>query len=292
MDETRKGGRVMAKGSSRSDGAERAEKVRALHEQLVEGVRALTSSEDWTRALETAARFHRYSARNVMLIALQRPSARRVAGYRTWQAMGRQVRKGERGIAILAPCKYKHTTTDKETGEERETWALRGFRAEHVFDIEQTDGEPLAEVRPELLDGEAPAGLWDGLAAQVKAQGFALERGDCQGRNGYTDFGSHTVRVRDDVDEAQATKTLAHELAHIRLGHSGCIFEPRSRAEVEAESVAYVVIRASGGGSDAYSFPYVAHWSGGDPAKVLETAERVQTAARSILEALEGSQAK
>src|SRR3989442_4723007 len=112
MDETQKGGRVMAKDTRRSDGAERAEKVRALHEQLVEGVRALTTSEDWARALETAARFHRYSARNVMLIMLQRPCARRVAGYRTWQAMGRQVRKGERGIAILAPCKYRRVETD------------------------------------------------------------------------------------------------------------------------------------------------------------------------------------
>src|SRR3989442_1240099 len=101
----------MVHGSSRLDGAERAEKVRALHEQLVEGVQALTSSEDWLRALETASRFHRYSARNVLLISLQRPSARRVAGYRTWQTMGRQVRKGERGIAILAPCKYRHVET-------------------------------------------------------------------------------------------------------------------------------------------------------------------------------------
>src|SRR5436190_15675690 len=92
---------------------DRAQKVRALHEQLVEGVRALTTSEDWARALETAARFHKYSARNVILITLQRPSARRVAGYRTWQSRGRQVRKGEKGIAILAPCKYRKVETDE-----------------------------------------------------------------------------------------------------------------------------------------------------------------------------------
>src|SRR5439155_5530455 len=168
-------------------------------------------------------------------------SARGVAGYRMWQAMGRQVRKGERGIAILAPCKYRRVETDEQTGDERETWAVRGFRAEYVFDLEQTDGEPLDEVMPDLLEGRAPAGLWDALAAQVEAQGFELERGDCQGRNGYTDFGSRTVRVRDDVHEVQAVKTLAHELAHILLGHSGCVFESRSRAEVEAESVAFVV---------------------------------------------------
>jgi antirestriction protein ArdC len=270
---------------------DRAEKVRQLHEQLVEGVQALTSSEDWVRALETAARFHRYSARNIMLIALQRPSARRVAGYRAWQAMGRQVRKGERGIAILAPCKARRVEFDEETAEEREHWIVRGFRAEYVFDVEQTDGEPLTEVIPELLEGQAPEGLWDSLAAQVEAEGFALERGDCDGRNGYTDFGSRRVRVRDDVDEAQATKTLCHELAHVRLGHSGCVMESRSRAEVEAESVAFIVLRARGAITDSYSFPYVALWSGGDSGKVLETAERVQKAARSILEGLEGAPA-
>jgi antirestriction protein ArdC len=286
MDETQKGGRVMAKVSSGSDGADRAEKVRALHDQLVEGVRALTTSEDWTRALDTAARFHRYSARNALLIQIQRPDASRVAGYRTWQSLGRQVRKGERGIAILAPCTYKRTTTDRETGEERESIALRGFRAEHVFDVSQTDGEPLDEVRPMLLQGDGPEGLWNALAAQVQGRGFALERGDCQGRNGYTDFGARVVRVRADVDQAQATKTLAHELAHICLGHSGCITDSRSRAEVEAESTAFVVMSACGARTDDYSLPYVAHWAGGEIQRVLETAERVQATARGILEAI------
>jgi N-terminal domain of anti-restriction factor ArdC len=168
--------------SNGSDGADRAQQVRALHEQLVEGVRALTTSEDWIRALETAARFHRYSWRNCMLIQLQRPGAARVAGYRTWQSLGRQVRKGEHGIAILAPCKYRRVETDQESGEERESWALRGFRAEHVFDVSQTEGEPLAEVKAELLEGEAPEGLWDALAAQVGAAGFTLERATAAGR--------------------------------------------------------------------------------------------------------------
>jgi antirestriction protein ArdC len=215
----------------------------------------------------------------------------RVAGYRTWQSLGRQVRKGEHGITILAPCTYKQTETDQDTGEERETWALRGFKVEHVFDVAQTDGEPLTEVRPELLAGQAPEGLWDALAHQVEAEGFTLERGDCGGANGTTSLSTRTVRVHADVDDAQATKTLCHELAHIKLGHSGCITEIRSRIEVEAESVAYVVMRARGASTEAYSFPYVAHWAAGDPEKVLETAERVQRASRAILGALEGAQA-
>jgi antirestriction protein ArdC len=268
---------------------DRAQRVRQLHEQLVEGVRALTTSEDWIRALDQASRFHRYSARNIMLIALQRPDATRVAGFQTWKSLGRHVCRGEKGIAILAPVTYKWTEADQETGQEHETWALRGFKVEHVFDVAQTVGEPLAEVMPELLEGQAPGGLWDALAAQVQAEGFTLERGDCGSANGTTNMTTHIVRVRADVDAAQATKTLCHELAHIRLGHSGCITQPRSRIEVEAESVAYVVMRARGARTEAYSFPYVAHWAGGDPEKVLETAELVQRAARAILEALEGT---
>jgi IrrE N-terminal-like domain len=103
---------------------------------------------------------------------------------------------------------------------------------------------------------------------------------------------ARAVVVRADVDQAQATKTLAHELAHIRLGHSGCLGESRSRIEVEAESVAYLVMQARGARTHAYSFPYVALWSGGDAQKVLETAERVQKAAQGILQALEGAEAK
>lgn len=118
-----------------------------------------------------------------------------------------------------------------------------------MFDIAQTDGEPLPDVAPALLTGEAPVDLWDGLAAQVTGRGYRLERGECRGANGYTDPTSGTVRVRGDVDDAQAVKTLAHELAHIECGHveklptyATC----RGRWEVEAESVAYVVPAAAG----------------------------------------------
>jgi antirestriction protein ArdC len=240
--------------------------------------------------LLTAARFHHYSPNNVMLIMLQRPDATRVAGYRTWQSLGRQVRRGEHGIAILAPCKYKVRLTDADgvdNGEEG--WRLGGFTVEHVFDVSQTDGEPIADVRPDLLKGHAPEGLWDGLAQQVKAAGFTLERGDCGGANGRTDYTVHTVRVRDDVDDAQAVKTLAHELGHVML-HEGSLFLCRGVLEVEAESVAYIVSAACGLPTDGYSLPYVALWAGGDVKKVQDTATRVMTAARAVLAALEANE--
>jgi antirestriction protein ArdC len=271
----------------------RTDRVAELHQQLDTQVAELVSGEDWATMLATAARFHTYSSNNVMLILSQRPDATRVAGYQTWRTLGRQVRKGERGISILAPvvvrADSRQTDRDaREATDERET--VVGYKVTHVFDIAQTDGEPLPEVdRPALLDGEAPSGLWEALAAQVAGEGFTLERGECGGANGLTTWASRTVRVRDDVSDAQAVKTLCHELAHVLL-HEHDLGSCRGRKEVEAESVAYIVCQAAGLVTERYSLPYVAVWSGGDPAEVRKTAARVLMAARAILVGLGGGQ--
>lgn len=266
----------------------RSDRLSAAHDDLVAAVEALTSGDDWRQMLDTASRFHRYSANNVFLIMWQRPEATQVAGYRTWQQLGRQVRKGERGLRILAPCRYKVTDLDDD-GTETARMVLRGFTTVTVFDVAQTDGPPLPDVRPALLEGAAVGGLWEALAAQVEAAGYLVERGDCGGANGRTDHLTRTVRVRGDVDGAQAAKTLCHELAHVLLHPDTTAYlRCRGRAEVEAESVAYLVCQAAGLATDAYSWPYLAHWSGGDPSVVRETADRVLGATRTILEALGG----
>jgi antirestriction protein ArdC len=222
------------------------------HAELVEAIEALTTGNDWRRMLAVSSRFHHYSANNCFLIMLQRPEATRVAGYRTWQSLGHQVRKGERGIRILAPCKYRYTATDHDGTETRHV-AVRGFTTATVFDVSQTDGEPIPDVAPALLEGEGVAGLWDALAHQVKAAGYTLERGECHGANGSTDHSVRTVRVRDDVSDAQATKTLAHELAHVILHpDTAAYFACRGRFEVEAESVAFLVTQAAGLATDGY----------------------------------------
>ena len=236
-----------------------------------------------------------------MLIALQAPQATRVAGFRSWQSLGRQVRKGERGLAILAPCTYRPKTSSCTTGSTREQPAdegggpaapaasgrqLRGFRVVHVFDVAQTEGDSLPEVAPVLLSGQAPVGLWEDLASQVAGYGYALERGDCGGANGYTDPTRRVVRVRDDVDDAQAVKVLAHELGHLQCGHVADLstyLTCRGRCEVEAESVAYVVAAAHGLDASGYTFAYVAGWAGGDLTCVRQAAETVTKAARTIL---------
>src|SRR5919199_5568600 len=94
------------------------DKIAALHRRLADQVEALTTTEDWAAMLAVAARFHRYSSNNVLLIAAQRPDATRVAGYRSWQRLGRQVRKGERGLAILAPCLYRRGPADDDGGDD------------------------------------------------------------------------------------------------------------------------------------------------------------------------------
>jgi len=225
------------------------DRLTEAHERLTRAVESLVSGEDWQQLLILAGRLHRYSANNCLLIRAQRPDATWLAGYRRWQALGRQVRRGEKGVSILAPIvtRRRPVDSDEETEAPGLVRVLRGFTVAHVWDVSQTDGPPLPEVGPVLLEGDAPAELWDRLASQVVAAGFALRRADCRPANGVTDFGGRTVTVRADVDGAQAAKTLAHELAHVLLhdgteNGSGC----RGRAEVEAESVAYSLIWTGG----------------------------------------------
>jgi hypothetical protein len=170
---------------------------------------------------------------------------------------------------------------------------LSGFRIVHVFDISQTDGPDLPEApRPVLLDGQAPPGLLDGLTQQIQEHGFQLVRHDFdiphpgQGSpNGVTDYLARTVLVRPDLTEAQTAKTLAHELGHVLL-HAPTrrpAALTREQAEVEAESVAYIVTAAHGLDSGTYTIPYVAGWSGGDRQVVADTAGRVLSTSRDIL---------
>lgn len=261
----------------------RTDKLEEAHRLLTDAVDALVSGDDWARMLDTAARFHRYSANNIMLILMQNPDATRVAGYRTWQALGRQVRKGESSLRILAPVAYRAKDVDDD-GNETVRAGIRGFTTVGVFDISQTDGDPIADIVPEFVTDD-PGDLWDRLAVQVVAAGYTIERGDCGGANGRTDPTTKTVRVRDDVPDGQAAKTLVHELAHIALGHVDSLWSYamcRGTCEVEAESTAFLVLHLAGIDAGGYTFPYVAKWANGDTDLVRKTADRVIKAARTI----------
>src|SRR5690606_16342337 len=137
-----------------------------------------------------------------------------------------------------------------------------GVRPAYVWDVSQTDGVPLPALPvPHLLSGEAPAGLWDGLANIVRGEGFRLSTVDAPalgGANGVTDFGARIVEIRGDIDAAAQVKTLAHELAHIRM-HDPMkdAVTHRGVGEVEAESVALMIAEAHGMDTTGYTIPYV-----------------------------------
>ena len=260
------------------------------HRRLVAAVELLTSGDEWRRFLETSRRFRSYSINNTLLIFAQRPDATRVAGYRAWRALGRQVRRGEQGIAILAPCTYRRTDAEEEA--DAPSRVLRGFKVVHVFDISQTDGEPLPELPVTLLGGDEPDGLTHRLAALIRAEGYTFTLGPLpaghSGANGLTDYVARTVVVRDDLQPAQQAKTTAHELAHVLLHDPAAgVRADRSVVEIEAESVAYLVCGENGLSSDAYSFGYVAVWAGGAAATVRDAATRVTNCAARVIDALE-----
>jgi len=156
-----------------------------------------------------------------------------------------------------------------------------------VFDISQTEGEELPDldaVRPKLLDGEAPEGVWDVLTSHARSIEYEVIRHQRGSENGYCDFLKKQIAVRPDVSGAQAVKTLIHELGHALLHSEGPV-ATREVAEVEVESVAFIVCDALGLDSGEYSFPYVAVWAHGRPEVVRDTAGRVISCARSLLAA-------
>ncbi|QPE05480.1 serine/arginine repetitive matrix protein 2 [Microbacterium schleiferi] len=304
--------------------AARDAKLDELHARLAGAVERLVSGDDWRRALEFAARFRSRSFGNTLLIFAQHldayekgrasdPEPSHVAGYRQWQSLGRQVVKGQPGYMIFAPVTGRFASS---TPKDAESWrrlgrlekpkpgeAVRsrmvGAKPAYVWDASQTTGDPIPERPvPRLLEGEAPAGLWDGLAALVEADGYRVLRveheGMIRGANGLTDYAARTVAVRTNMDPAAQVKTLAHELGHVRLhGPDNPDWaKHRGIGEVEAESVALMIGAAHGMDTSSYSVSYVSGWAGTvkdkEPAEVVQsTGERVRKTAAAILDALD-----
>ena len=307
--------------------AAREEKLEALQQKLIQSVGTLVTGEDWKRALEFAAKFRSRSFNNTILIYVQHyaafqegrvpePVPSYVAGFKQWLSLNRHVMKGQSGYGILAPVTARFASS---TPANAESWRrlgrgekprpgevvrsrLVGLKPAHVWDLTQTEGDPIPPpTRPALLQGQAPEGLWDGLADQITAHGFELRlvshAGAIGGANGLTDYTTREVSVRMDMDDAAQVKTLAHELGHVMLHgpDNADAAMHRGIAEVEAESVALRVGAGHGLATDEYTVPYVATWASSVPGKspvevVQSTAERVGGAAVAILNKLETRQ--
>ena len=259
--------------------------------KLTQGIAQLGASDSWRAYLDAARRFHTYSFCNVLLIQSQFPTASRAAGFHTWRGLGRSVRGGERAIWILAPVTTRLAATPGDGGgveDEDQPRVVVTFRAVPVFDIAQTDGEPLPEVASRLT-GDDPCGAFDQLQRVAATLGYSVSVEPLPGeRNGDCAFAERRLRVRDDLSPAQAAKTLCHEVGHA-LMHDG-FAGTRELAECEAESVAYVVCDGLGLDTSAYSFGYIAGWAGGGDEAVraiTDSGNRIQGAAHRILGSLE-----
>jgi hypothetical protein len=181
----------------------------------------------------------------------------------------------------LAPIVSRRKVEDEATGEERMIISSpRAFRVVHVFDIYQTDGDDLAEIPCHGLEGEGAA--YDDLTNYAEGLGFLVEVGELPAdTNGLCDHSTKRITVREGLAPAQQTKTLAHEIAHALL-HGSEFEPPRAQKELEAESVAYVVMSTLEIDSAAYSFGYLASW-GADTHAIRRSGHRIQQTAQTCL---------
>lgn len=260
----------------------REQQMYEITKQLEEGVKALFTSERYTEYLKTMSKFYNYSFNNTVLIALQRPEATLVAGYSAWQKnFHRQVKKGEKGIQIIAPSQRKEKELvekfDPGTNEpilgpdgQPETEVVEhvvsDFRVVRVFDISQTYGEPLPELAiPDLTGQVQNFPLF--LQAVKDLSPVPIRFGETEGEaKGYYSNKKKEIVVKEDMSESQTIKTLIHEIAHAKL-HDREVLEQTGEEkdqrtkEIEAESIAYTVCQYFGLDTSDYSFPYIAGWS-------------------------------
>jgi antirestriction protein ArdC len=215
-----------------------------------------------------------------MLIALQRPEATHVAGFRTWKKLGRQVNKGEKGIQILAPITHRQKIV-LENDEEQEDEKLVAFRPCYVFDISQTSGKPIPA--PARLRGD-PGVFMDRLLGFVAERGIELRYSTRLGRTEGASMGG-TIVLNASLDVAPKFGTLVHEVAHEMLHQGDDRTEDRKVRETEAEAVAFVVSTAVGLEPGTSSSDYLLTYQT-TPKTLLESLTRIRRAAAQIIDAI------
>lgn len=273
--------------------ANREEQLKQITEQLEQGVAEIFTSEKYTEYLNTMAKFHNYSFNNTLLIAMQKPEATLVAGYQAWQKkFNRQVKRGEKGIQIIAPAPFKEKQeiekTDPETGEivigkdgQPETEVVERvitkFRVTTVFDVSQTTGEPIPEFEVSELDGDVLI-YHDFMESLKMVAPVPIRFIEIDGEaKGFYQLVDKYIAIQPGMSEAQTMKTAVHETAHAvlhdrdQMEAEGIVKDQLTR-EVEAESVAYVVCNHFGLDTSEYSFSYIASWSSGKNMKELRAS--------------------
>jgi len=274
-------------------------KIDDVLKRLKEGVDSIQQSETFRQFLLTMSKFHDYSIGNLILIMLQKPDATRVAGFSTWKEMYRWIRKGEKGIAILAPCMspkgkrlemadITRNEQDEENKDEETEIHPIYFKVVYVFDVSQTEGKPLPEFEVPSLTGEANDDLFNSVVHLAEAQGVevSFESRPDQDPDIKGFYSGKMIWVRPEESRAQQLKTLLHEVAHY---YSEGVFRiPRRDAETIAESVAFTIGSHFGFDTGTRSFPYVALWA--KDKKTLEAnLAAIRKISAKIIETLESS---
>lgn len=276
------------------------EKIKEITERLEKGIEELFESENYKNYLKTMSKFTSYSLNNTLLIAMQKPDSSTVAGYNTWKSLGRQVKKGEKAIHILAPIIYKKKREDE--GEEDNRISARrdkplsgetekilvGFKVVNVFDISSTEGEPLPEI-VHKLDGSVD-GYADFMRAIKEISPVPVEIKKIDGSaNGYYDLKEKYIAIDSGMSQTMHCKTGIHELAHAILHDRESGIEKdtapdNESKEVQAESIAFTVCNYFGIDTAEYSFGYISGWSSGKDLKELkESMEVIRRTAQTII---------
>ena len=283
------------------------QRVQELTDKLEQGLQDLFNSESYRNYLATMSKFHNYSFNNTLLIAMQKPDATLVAGYKAWQKnFERHVNKGEKAIRILAPAPYKikeerdkidpvtqELLLDKDGNPQKEEVEITipAFRAVSVFDVAQTDGKLIPELAAHELLSDVE-GYQYMIRAVEAISPVPIELEEIAGDSkGYYDREAKRIAVQENMSESQTLKTMIHEVAHSKL-HSKEVEQDeqmkkdRNTKEVEAESIAYTVCQHFGVDTSDYSFGYIAGWSSGRDTKELRAS--MDTIRRTASELITG----
>ena len=277
--------------------------VKAWKAQLVaqaeQQILKLTDSDQFKKYLNTLAKFHRYSARNIDLIYAQNPQATQVAGFKQWQkAFNRTVNRGAKAIRIAAPIIKKLTPAEQKNLDTTDERAIVGYRYLPVFDVAQTSGEPVLSakdfVKENLADHQNVTSLYnafkDYLNQQTDLKVSEVPLETLNGAKGYFQPNTNEIVIGgDEPDNALKLKTLYHEYAHSQLHGLKSVFKDRPRAyqETQAEAVAYVAMQNIGVDTSNYSLGYVATWAK-DKAVIHSALSEIQQVSNKVIELSDG----
>ena len=280
MDENR------AKNSDAFKRPSNEDKLKELTDKLEDGVKAVRDSAEYKKLLSTMAKFPHYSLNNCMLIAMQKPDATLCQGYNAWKKMGRYVKKGEKGIKIIAPSPYtiqKEVDVmdsngrlvldhDGEPVKETKELNLMGFKAENTFDVSQTEGKELPRVGVDELKGSVDKfEILMGALKEISPVPIGFE--DIKsGAKGYYHTEDKRIAIQQGMSELQTLKTCIHEITHSMIHYDKSESISKSRKELEAEGTASVVLSFMGYDTSDYSYPYLCGYTTDKDMKELKAS--------------------